>query len=74
MCTKGKSSDQIRKEVQLVDQVQAPVVKNDKIGEIVYYYGKEKIGSVDILASDTVNKAKYKDYFMKLLNKYFMGS
>lgn len=73
LCTKGKSTDQISKEVELFDQVQAPVVKNDKIGEIVYYYGKEKIGSVDILASDTVNKAKFKDYFMKLLHKYFMG-
>ncbi len=73
LCTKGKSSDKIHKEVKLFDQVPAPVTKNDKIGEIVYYYDKEKIGTVDILASDSVMKAKYKDFFMKLLQKYFMG-
>ena len=57
----------------MVDQVPAPVEKNTKIGEIVYYYDKEKIGTVDILAGDAVNKAKYKDYFTKILHKYFMG-
>lgn len=73
LCTKGKASDKIRKEIKMVDQVPAPVEKNTKIGEIVYYYDKEKIGTVDILAGDAVNKAKYKDYFTKILHKYFMG-
>ena len=73
LCIKGRSAADIRKEVILYDEVQAPVAVNDKIGEIIYYYDNEKIGSVDILALEGVNKAKYKDYFVKLLKRYFVG-
>ncbi len=74
LCTKGKSADDIKKEIILSDKVSAPVVAGDKIGEIVYYYDNEKIGSVDILASEAIAKAKYKDCFLKLLKRYFMGT
>lgn len=74
LCTKGKTVDNIHKEVILYEEVPAPIAKNDKIGEIVYYYDNEKIGSVDILAADSVKQAKYKDYFIKILNKYFLSS
>lgn len=73
LCTKGKTPDKIRKEVKLFDQVPAPINKNDKIGEITYYYDKEKIGTVDIIAGDAVTKAKYKDFFIKIINQYFMA-
>lgn len=73
LCTKGKSSDQIRKEVVLSEKVSAPVAANDKIGEIIYYYGDEEIGRVDIIASEMVNKARYRDCFVKILKKFFMG-
>lgn len=73
LCIKGKTTDNIRKEVILYEEVSAPVVKNDKIGEIIYYYDNDKIGSVDILAIDSIEKAKYKDYFVKILKRYFLG-
>jgi serine-type D-Ala-D-Ala carboxypeptidase (penicillin-binding protein 5/6) len=72
LCTKGKTSDLIRKEVVLSEELQAPVAQNDKIGEIVYYYDDEEIGRIPILASDTVDKAKFKDYIWKMMQKYFM--
>ena len=71
LCMKGKSKDEIRKEVILFDQVQAPVAQNDKIGEIIYYYGDEEIGSIDIIAAKAVNKARYRDCFVKILKRYF---
>lgn len=74
LCTKGKCADDIRKEVELYEEVPAPVMAGEKIGEIVYYYDNEKIGSIDILASETIKKAKYKDVFIKVLKKYFMGA
>lgn len=73
LCVKGKDPAEIRKEVILYEEVQAPVAKNDKIGEIIYYYGDDEIGKVDIVASDAINKAGYKDCFYKVLGKYFMG-
>ncbi|HWT75888.1 MAG TPA: D-alanyl-D-alanine carboxypeptidase family protein [Mobilitalea sp.] len=74
LCSKGKSSDQIRKEVVMFEEVPAPVAANDKIGDIVYYYQDQKIGSVDILALNNVNKARYKDSFFKILKRYFIAN
>jgi D-alanyl-D-alanine carboxypeptidase (penicillin-binding protein 5/6) len=73
LCIKGRTPDEIRKEVVLYEKVPAPVAVNDKIGEITYYYENEKIGSVDILASEAIDKAGYKDYFVKILKRYFIG-
>lgn len=74
LCTKGKTSDQIRKEVVLTQEMKAPVAANDKIGEIIYYYGDEEIGRIDIIASEAINKARYRDCFTKVLKRYFMGN
>ena len=74
LCTKGKTPDQIRKEIILSEEMQAPVAANDKIGEIVYYYGDEEIGRIDVIASESVGKARYRDCFMKVLKRYFMGN
>lgn len=74
LCIKGKKAEDIRKEVVLYEEVPAPVAVNDKIGEIIYYYDNDKIGSIDILASEAIDKARYKDYFVKILKRFFMGA
>lgn len=73
LCSKGRTPENIRKEVILYEEVPAPVTAKDKIGDIIYYYDNEKIGSVDILASETINKAGFKDCFVKVLKKYFLS-
>ncbi|NLK27429.1 MAG: D-alanyl-D-alanine carboxypeptidase [Clostridiales bacterium] len=73
LCTKGKSSENIRKELVLLEEVPAPIAKNDKIGEIVYYYENDKIGTVDILAIEAIEKAGFKDCFVKVLKRYFLA-
>lgn len=73
LCTKGKSSADIRKEVVLYEELKAPVKKNDKIGDIVYYLKDQKIGSLDIKAIDKVDKAGFMDCFYKILNRYFLS-
>lgn len=72
LCSKGRSQENIRKEIVLEEQIPAPVALETKIGEIVYYYGDEKIGSVDIVAAESIAKAGFKDYFIKVLKRYFM--
>lgn len=57
LCAKGRTQDNIRKEVVMQEDIPAPVAAKDKIGEIIYYYENEKIGTVDILAIEAVNKA-----------------
>lgn len=73
LCSKGKTPDNIRKEVVLYEEVPAPVALNDKIGDIIYCYENEKIGSVDILASEAIQKAGFKDCFVKLMKRYFLS-
>ncbi len=73
LCSKGKSSENIKKEVKLYEKVAAPLTVDDKIGDIIYYYNDEKIGSVDILALESVNKAGYKDCLLKTFKRYFIS-
>ncbi len=73
LCSKGKSASEIRREIALYDKVEAPVLTDTKIGEIIYYYGNDKIGTIDILATEVIEKAGLKDYFIKVLKKYFIG-
>lgn len=73
LCVKGRSPEEIRKELSLYEKVEAPVEARAKIGEVVYYYQNEEIGRVDIVASEAVDKAGYKDCFIKLLKRFFLA-
>lgn len=72
LCDKGMSADKIRKEVVLLEKIKAPVTADDKIGEIVYYYENSKIGSVNIHAKESVDKAGFKNCLAKTLKKFFI--
>lgn len=73
LCAKGKNPADIKKEVILFEEIPAPVTTKDKIGEIVYSYGNEKIGSIDILAAEPIDMAGFKDCFVKALKRYFIA-
>jgi D-alanyl-D-alanine carboxypeptidase (penicillin-binding protein 5/6) len=72
LCLKGINPDDIKKEVAIYDSVTAPVRENDKVGEVTYKLGGNKIGTVDIVASENIAKAKFKDYFLKALNELIL--
>ncbi len=54
----------------VVKKDRAPIKKGELVGVMEYYYGKDKIGSVDILSVETVKVQKYSNVFYKLLEKY----
>ena len=56
---KGK----IEKTITLYDNLQAPVEKGQKVGQILYTLNGENIGSVDILAQNSVEKIKFTELF-----------
>lgn len=72
LCSKGKSQENIRKEVVMLEKIEAPITNEDIIGEIIYYYDNEKIGSVNILASEAIDQAKFKDCFIKAIRRFFL--
>jgi D-alanyl-D-alanine carboxypeptidase (penicillin-binding protein 5/6) len=73
LCSKGIAPENIRMEVVLYDKVTAPISTEDKIGDIIYYYNNEKIGTVDILAKENVAKAGYKNTLIKSIKRYFLA-
>ena len=72
LCLKGINSADITKEIAINETVTAPVKENDKVGEITYKLGGSKIGSVDIVAAESVEKAKFKDYFLQVISKLLL--
>lgn len=49
------------------EKVKAPVKKGDQIGALVYSWNGSEIGRIPILASESVEKAGYVDYILKML-------
>lgn len=71
--TKGSNLSQIQKEISLPGSVTAPIAEGDAIGEAVYKIDGTRIGSVSILAAQSVDKAGYKDYCRKVWIMYLMN-
>lgn len=73
LCLTNTNPDEIKKEVTMVEEVTAPIEEGSKLGEIIYTYNGKKIGSVDIVAVKQVKEAKFKDYFEKVIQKFFLS-
>lgn len=71
--TAGNNLNDIEKEISLPNIVEAPVAQGDAIGEAVYKLNGKRIGSVSILAADSVEKAGYLHYLRKLWLKYLVS-
>lgn len=69
--TEGNDVNNIQKEVRLPEEVEAPVVKGNIAGKVVYTLNGKEIGSVDILFTETVEKATYRDYVRKVFRIFF---
>lgn len=62
----GSNLNAIEKTISLPAEIAAPVKRGDAIGEAVYTLDGKRIGSVSILSDVTIEKAKYKDYVIKV--------
>lgn len=62
----GSNLNTIEKTISLPAEIAAPVKRGDAIGEAVYTLDGKRIGSVSILSDITIEKAKYKDYVIKV--------
>ena len=66
---KGKGKEVTSKE-NVPDVIESPVEEGQKIGDITYYLGNEKIGSVDLVASQSIGKIDFLYAFEKLLMNF----
>lgn len=62
----GSNLNSIEKTISLPAEIAAPVNRGDAVGEAVYTLDGKRIGSVSILSDVTIEKAKYKDYVIKV--------
>lgn len=71
--TEGRSLSKIEKKITLKESVKAPVTKGTKAGEIEYYLEGKKIGSVDLVFSQNIEKARYLNYLEKVIKNFFQN-
>lgn len=69
--TDGSDLSGITKSIELPKMAQAPVTKDSVAGKAVYSLNGKEIGSVDILYTEDIALATYKDYFLKAM-QFFM--
>lgn len=69
--TDGSDVSGIKKSIELPKSAAAPIKQGDVAGKAVYTLNGKEIGSVDILYTNDVKEATYKDYFLKAV-QFFM--
>jgi D-alanyl-D-alanine carboxypeptidase (penicillin-binding protein 5/6) len=64
---KGK----IEKEVALVPELTAPIVINQKVGDIIYKIDNNVVGKFDLVANEEVSKISFMNLFTRLAIRWF---
>ena len=72
LSTDGTKPDHVKKKVVLPEEQTAPVKKGEKAGKQEYYQNGKKIGSIDILYGETVQKADYHDWLKRAAWEYLL--
>ena len=54
------------------EKIEAPVKKGEKIGEVQYYLDEKMIGSIDIIAEQSVEKISYKSAMGNALEEFLL--
>ena len=70
--TDGRNLSQVEKTLDIPDSMEAPVEEGRVVGRAVYSLDGEVIGTTEILAAGTVEKAGYRDYFQKTLRIFLL--
>lgn len=67
MLVKKTEKSELTYEINLIQNLTAPVKQGDKVGEMDFYIAGNKVGTVAILANETVEKQNFFFIFKKLL-------
>ena len=67
LSTDGTAISDVKRKLRIHREVDAPVRKGSKAGEMIYFAGGKELGRVDILYDKTVSKATYADALKTIL-------
>ena len=70
--TDGSNLSQVERVPELPEEVTAPVEKGDRIGRMVYVLNGREIGSTELMAADTVERAVYGDYIGQVFRIFLL--
>lgn len=70
----GNDLSQVRKDEILPEFIEAPLKKGERVGEVKYYLGEKQIGQMDIVATNELEKAGFRDYFKRGFSKWLLGN
>lgn len=68
---KGAGS-KLEKEIVLNEAVNAPISKGDIVGKIIYKINGNTIGEENIIASESVKKINFLEYYLRTIKKFFI--
>lgn len=68
----GADLNTIERKVTVKKNLNAPVKKGKKVGEAEYYLGGEKIGSIDVVTQEAVQKVSYKSAMGDVIEKMLL--
>ncbi|MBO5197342.1 MAG: D-alanyl-D-alanine carboxypeptidase [Lachnospiraceae bacterium] len=71
VCMQGVDPGSITSEITLQEALTAPVEEGSRAGEIQYYLNGKQIGSIPIVAAESVERAGFADYIGKTMKQYF---
>lgn len=69
---KGESKEQIKRQVEYKNNLQAPLEKGAVIGRVVYSLDGQAIEEIPIFAAKSVKKASFTDCYKRLMKRIFI--
>lgn len=71
LLTKAAEKNSVEQQVELQEDLTAPVRRGDVVGRVVYRSGKEILAKVDITADGDVEEIRFSSVFSYLLSQFF---
>lgn len=70
--TTGADLTKIKKKYIIKGDLKAPVKAGEKVGEVLYYLGEQKLGAVGIEAREAVEQISYKSALQDVAKQFFL--
>ena len=65
---------ELSKDLKLPDEIKAPIHKDDVIGKAVYTLNGVTVGSVDLIAAESIPLLTLKDTWMQILSRFLLSN
>lgn len=69
--TMEADTENIKRTITFQETIKAPLEKGAVIGKATYSYHDQNLGSVDLIASEAIEEAGFKDYLLDTVRKLF---